>query len=52
MPESTSTLELNRETLRVLNDEQLADIQAGTENGGQQQAIAAAQVDGDPDVPM
>jgi len=52
MPESTSTLELNRETIRVLDDEQLADIHGGTESGGQQQPVAAAQIDGDPEIPL
>ncbi|MFH1841725.1 MAG: hypothetical protein ABIF77_00825 [bacterium] len=46
MSESTSTLELKQETLRVLDDDQLADIHGGTDDSGQQQAVAASQLDG------
>ncbi len=48
----TRPLELKRETLRVLNDDQLGDIHGGTDGGEQHQAHAEHQYDGDPDRPQ
>ncbi len=52
MSELTRSLELKRETLRVLDDDQLVDIHGGTDGGEQHQAHAESQYDGDPDRPQ
>ncbi len=50
MTDSTKTLELIRETLRVLDDDQLADARGGTDGSAQQLPVSVSQIS-DPDIP-